>query len=226
MLAAPPADPAHPERGGVDPAELSEYFVRQGRYTAGVATHYPPGLLTGDDTHQGLATGFTVGTRFHSAPVVRAADAKRVELGHTATADGRWRLYAFADAGETRLRATCDWLLDDPGSPARRPLREGERIDAVLDVRGVLQRPHREVELATLPRLLRPETGRLGLTDHEKVFCPDPDTDVFELRGIDRGQGAMVLVRPDQYVAQVLPLDARGELAELLARVHVAGGAA
>jgi len=34
------------------------------------------------------------------APVVRLADAKPLELGHCAKADGRWRLIAFADAGE------------------------------------------------------------------------------------------------------------------------------
>ena len=36
--------------------------------------------------------------RFHSAPVIRLADAKPVHLGHTVKADGRWRLFAFADA--------------------------------------------------------------------------------------------------------------------------------
>ncbi len=47
MLAAPPRDPEHPERGGVDPAELQDYFVRQGRYTAGVATRYRQSELIG-----------------------------------------------------------------------------------------------------------------------------------------------------------------------------------
>ena len=32
------------------------------------------------------------------------------------------------------------------------------------------------------------------------------------LRGIDRAKGVMVVVRPDQYVANVLPLDAHAEL--------------
>ena len=38
-----------------------------------------------------------------------------------------------------------------------------------------------------------------------------PEEDIFELRGIDRG-GAVVVVRPDQYVANVLPLTATDEL--------------
>jgi phenol 2-monooxygenase len=36
MMAAPPKDPSRPEAGGVDPAELQAYFVRAGRYTAGL----------------------------------------------------------------------------------------------------------------------------------------------------------------------------------------------
>lgn len=226
MLAASPADAKRSEGAEVDPAELGAYYVRQGRYTAGVATHYPPVPLTGGSAYQALATGFTVGTRFHSAPVIRVADAKRVELGRTAVADGRWRLYVFADADETRLRALCDRLDGDAASPVRRYLRPGEDVDALVDVRGVLQRPHREVELAALPQLLVPTTGRLGLTDCEKAFCADLTTgpDIFDLRGIDRERGALMFVRPDQYVSQVLPLDADQELTEFLDEVFVPVG--
>ena len=82
-MASPPKDSDRPELGGVDPAELQGYFVMSGRYTAGVPTHYPPSTyLTAEVTHQALAEGFTIGMRFHSAPVVRLADAKPVQLGH------------------------------------------------------------------------------------------------------------------------------------------------
>ena len=36
---------------------------------------------------------------------------------------------------------------------------------------------------------------------------------IFTLRGIDRERGCMVMVRPDQYVADVLPLDRFEQLA-------------
>ena len=65
IMASPPKDPAHPELGGVDPAELQAYYVKSGRYTAGVATRYPPAtVLTAAATHQALARGFTIGMRF------------------------------------------------------------------------------------------------------------------------------------------------------------------
>ncbi|WP_299922823.1 hypothetical protein [uncultured Pelagimonas sp.] len=36
--------------------------------------------------------------------------------------------------------------------------------------------------------------------------------DIFDMRGVDRDKGCLVIVRPDQYVAQVLPLDAHAAL--------------
>jgi len=59
-----------------------------------------------------------------------------------------------------------------------------------------------------------PRKGVYGLIDYEKAFCPDTThgQDIFDLRGIDRAHGALLIVRPDQYVAQVLPLDAVSEV--------------
>ncbi|MEM5338124.1 FAD-binding monooxygenase [Paraburkholderia azotifigens] len=212
MMAAPPKDPLHPEAGGVDPAELQAYFVRAGRYTAGVATRYRPAMLTGEATHQALAKGFSIGTRFHSAPVVRLADAKPVHLGHAARADGCWRLYAFADANRSALDALCEHLVTSPDSILRLVTPQGADIDSVLDLRAVLQQPHREVRLDSLPALLLPRKGQHGLIDYEKAFTCDAAADIFDERGIDRERGALVVVRPDQYVAHVLPLDAYAEL--------------
>lgn len=216
LLAATPFDPEHPERGGVSTDEVSAYFVRQGRYTAGVATRYAPSSLTGAGKYQSLATGLPVGMRFHSAPVTRVADGKRVELGHAATVDGRWRLYAFADGDESRFRALCEWLVAAADSPLRRSRARGSDIDAVIDVLGIVQRHPKTVELAGLPELLRPRTGALGLVDYEKAFSATASSsgkDIYDIRGISRTAGALIVVRPDQFIADVLPLDAVDELA-------------
>jgi phenol 2-monooxygenase len=212
MMAAPPKDPNRPEAGGVDPAELQAYFVRAGRYTAGVATRYRPGALTGGSTYQSLASGFTIGTRFHSSPVVRLADAKPMQLGHVARADGRWRLYAFSDASGSALNALCEHLATSPDSVLRLITPEGADADSVFDLRAVLQQPHREVRVEDLHTLLLPRKGRYGLIDYEKAFTSDAATDIFDERCVDRERGALVVVRPDQYVAHVLPLDAHAEL--------------
>ena len=209
------------EPEGVDPKEFQKYFERHGRFTAGMGTHYRPSVICGEATHQHLATGFVIGTRFHSAAVVRISDARPVHLGHAGKADGRWRLYAFAGAEghvdmPAGVRGLCRFLEESPDSPVRRYTRSGQDIDSVFDVRAVFQQAHRDLDIASLPALLLPRKGRYGLRDYEKVFSPDlkDGADIFDLRGINRRQGALVVVRPDQYVAHVLPLDAHRSLAD------------
>jgi phenol 2-monooxygenase len=210
----------HADGGGPDPAKMQRYFIQHGRYTAGTATHYSPSLLTGDSKHQHLAEGYVVGKRFHSAPVIRLADAKPLHLGHVVKADGRFRLFAFAGSDDpaasgSAIHRLCDFVASDPASPVRKYTRRGEDIDAVIDVRAVFQQAHRELAFEAMPALLLPKKGRHGLHDYEKMFCADLKSgqDIFAMRGIDRKAGCIIVVRPDQYVALVLPIDGYVELA-------------
>jgi phenol 2-monooxygenase len=195
-------------------AQFQSYFKKHGRYTAGVETRYDSSAITGDDQHQSLATGLKVGMRFHSAPVIRLGDGKPKQLGHVLKADGRWRMMAFAGAGDVGqsggdIAGLCAYLADDAASPVVRYTRAGTNIDSIIDVRAVFQAAHRDMMLDALPYLLLPRKGRYGLVDYEKAFCPDMKTgpDLFDLRGVDRAKGALVIVRPDQFIAKVQPLD-------------------
>ncbi|MDE2377640.1 FAD-binding monooxygenase [Bradyrhizobium sp.] len=211
---------ASEKSGGGDPVRTKDYFVRHGRYTAGTATHYRPGLLIGAANHQRLATGFVLGKRFHSAPVIRLADAKPVHLGHIVKADGRFRVFAFANAEDpaaedSAIRKLCNFLDEARKSPLRRHTPAGADIDSVIEFCAVFQQAHRALDIGAMPKLLLPRKGCYGLQDFEKIYCPDLKSgqDVFDMRGIDRGAGCMVVVRPDQYVGHVLPLDGFEELA-------------
>ena len=220
MFSDKPKQGASGESGGVDPKEFQKYFEQHGRFTAGMGTHYAPSIICGEAAYQHLATGFVIGTRFHSAPVLRVSDARPLQLGHVGKADGRWRLYAFAGANDDQddqagVRALCRFLDESAESPVRRYTPAGQDIDAVFDLRAIFQQSHRDLAIETLPRLLVPQKGRYGLRDYEKVFCSQlkGGPDIFDLRGIDRTQGALVVVRPDQYIAHVLPLGAHQALA-------------
>jgi phenol 2-monooxygenase len=100
-------------------------------------------------------------------------------------------------------------------SPVRKYTPAGEDIDSVIDVRAVFQQGHRDLAVDSMPSFLLPRKGRYGLRDYEKMFCADLKNghDIFTMRGIDRRQGCMVVVRPDQYIAHVLPLDGYAPLA-------------
>ncbi|MDO9435238.1 FAD-binding monooxygenase [Hydrogenophaga sp.] len=225
MFSDRPQQDGNGQSEGVDPEAFQKYFEQHGRFTAGMGTHYRPSIICGEDTHQHLATGFVVGTRFHSAPVLRAFDARPMELGHVAKADGRWRLYAFAGArdlpghADSGIDALCRFLAESSDSPLLKHTPAGQDLDAVFDLRAIFQGSNRALHLEAMPSLLCPSKGRYGLKDYEKVFCSGTraDQNIFDLRGIDKVQGALVVVRPDQYIAQVLPLDAHAELASFFA---------
>lgn len=205
----------------LDPGELADFYVRTTEFLFGFMTQYPPSMLVAEPTHQHLATGFPLGKRFKSAPVVRVADANPLHLGHQHRADGRWRVYAFADrpaAGErSALADWAEWMATSPDSPVLAHARDGDALDALLDVKVVYQQRHVDVDITAVPALFLPRTGPFALVDYEKVFAAHPDDDVYDQRGVDR-DGCVVVVRPDQYVAAVLPLDATADLAAFFRR--------
>ncbi len=194
--------------------QFQRYFKKHGRYTAGVETCYDASIITATSEYQALAEGYPIGKRFQSAPVIRLADAKPMELAHVIKADGRWRLMLFAPANDAAktdgaIEQFCHYWESNPASPLVCYTPDDNDIDSVIDVRVVFQQSHRDIAIEHLPRLLTPAKGRYGLKDYEKVFCANLSSgyDIFEHRGISREQGAAVLVRPDQFVAHVVPVD-------------------
>lgn len=214
------------ERDGTEEPRIIRQFKANLEFTGGTAVKYDSSYLFAASVHQALAKGEEIGRRFHSAPVVRLSDAKQMQLGHVAQADARWRIYAFAGAGDVGqagapMAQLADWLEKNPQSPVVKHTRKGEDIDTVIDVRAVFQPTFDELNYGDMPSLFKPHTGKLGLQDHEKIYCTDHKGagNIYDLRGIDRQQGCMIVVRPDQYVAHVLPLNATGELAAFFAGV-------
>ncbi len=214
------------ERDGTEEPRIIRQFKANLEFTGGTAVKYDTSYLFAPPTHQALAKGEAIGRRFHSAPVVRLSDAKQMQLGHVAEADARWRLYLFAGKADSStpgsaIHRLADWLETDPKSPVVKHTRQGEDIDAIIDVRAIFLQTFDQLAYEHLPSLLKPRTGQLGLQDHEKVFCVDHKGagDIYDLRGIHRETGCMVVVRPDQYVAHVLPLHSFDELTAFFAGI-------
>jgi phenol 2-monooxygenase len=216
IMSAPAEQNAH-----TDIPRVQKHFVEGGEFTAGLSVRYDESSITASARWQELAPGFQVGTRFHSVPVVRISDAKSVHLGHVVRADVRWHIFIFSDLNHNRARTFCDYLAHDANSPILKHTPTGADIDAVISTCGVLQEPHHAIEFMSLPAILRPSKGKFQILDFEKAYCVNHglNKDAFDSRGIDRDQGCMVVVRPDQYVAAVFPLDAYEELQQFFAGV-------
>ncbi len=200
-----------------NPEELSEFYVRTAEFPAGFMTQYKPSMITGDATYQVLAKGYPIGKRFKSAPVKRIADAVPAHLGHHARADGRWRIYAFADSNAAALNAWASWLGGNETSPLLAYTPKDSDVDSIFDIKVIYQQGHRDIEIADIPAVFLPHVGPFKIIDYEKIYAVDAKSNIFDEREIDRN-GAVVVVRPDQYVAHILPLSATAELSEFFSK--------
>lgn len=207
-------------------AELPEFFKATEEFRTGFLTQYTPSLVVEEPTYQDLAKGFPMGQRFASAKVTRVADSNPIHLGHHATADGRWRMYVFADEaapGEDggAVSDFAGWLTSSADSPFV-GLPDGIEPPDWFDLKVVYQQDYREIELERAPNVFKPRVGPFGLVNLEQVYAAIQDDDIFESHGIDR-DGVIVVVRPDQYVAHLLPLQATDELAGFFGRLRMEG---
>ena len=105
---------------------------------------------------------------FHSAPVVRLADARPMHLGHVHEADGRWRLYAFADRLDvrdpgSRLRALCEAMAATQVTAA--PVHRSRRGS------GRRARPARGAAAALTPRWTPPICRRCCCRPRDATVC-------------------------------------------------------
>lgn len=211
-------------------AQVFESFFRQAdRYMAGVAIRYAPSLITTAETvcSPELAQGFPIGQRFHSEEVLRCADARKIHLGHTMPADGRWRILIFggeigSEAASKAFRL-CNWLKSSPASPVVYFTPQSHDIDSIIEVKAVFSGSHLDVHLDKIPSILWPQKGRHGLRDYEKVFvdrwtsAKQPMPSIYHTRKVSRKNGCVVLVRPDQHVSGIFASDKHESIASFFA---------
>lgn len=213
---------ARPVGSWDDPTELERYYLRTIEFPAGFITEYAPSQISLGTEHQNLASGFPVGKRFKSAEVIRRADNRWRHLGHAHEADGRWRIYVFADAAAPAISGTptaefATWWATDPASPRVRYTPIAGDDDAVFDTKVIYQQDYTAFDPSDVPEAFRPVKVPYGLRDTNQIFGTGHGRDIHRDRGIGT-EGAIVVVRPDMYVAGVLPLSAREELTEFFAR--------
>ena len=217
LVATKPTKDKENTQAKTNTVDIEKFMARQNGFVAGTAIEYNPSYICTGAQNQTLASGFHIGQRFHSAEAIRVADGTRQHLGHLNKADGRWRLFIFGNKqspAETSsdVYKLVQFLANAQTSPIRNYTAENADIDSVFDVYGVFQQ--QDLSMDDLPDYLWPAKGVFGLRDYEKVFYAEEGNDVFDLRSIDRSRGCIVVVRPDQHIANILPLTAHVELGE------------
>lgn len=203
---------AQPNDKFENPDAIENFYQQTAEFNAGYLTDYDPSMITTDEQHQQLAAGFPIGRRFKSAMTGRVCDLVPTQIGHEHTADGRWRVYVFADAAapeeSAALQRWSDWATETL-SPE------------LFDLKLIHQQRYTDFDMSDVPAAFKPKTERFELTDMEKAFGTLEDHDIFEERSVAR-DGAVVVVRPDQYVAGVFPLEETQDLEAFLGGVFPA----
>lgn len=201
-------------------ADIERFIARQNGFIAGTSIGYDSSYLCQKNAYQHLASGFPIGQRFHSIEAMRIADACPIHLGHLIKADGRWRIFLFAGAEDfsethSEIGKLMHYLTQNPVSPLHQYTPTQGDIDSVIDVYPIFQQTNLAIE--DLPEYYCPRKGKLQLRDYEKIFYTPPQHALYKQRGINQQQGCMVVVRPDQHVATILPLNAHQALADFFA---------
>ncbi len=215
LVATRPTAGDDSEQAKVDTAKIEAFMKRQSGFVSGTSIEYFPSYICTGQENQHLATGFHIGQRFHSAEATRVADGRVQHLGHLIKADGRWRIFLFGDTQDPTDPTSAayqfiDFLANDASSPVQKYTPQGADIDSVFDTYAVFQQ--QDLSVHDLQDYLWPAKGKYGLRDYEKVFHAEAGNDIYDLRGIDRTAGCVVVVRPDQHIANILPVSAHEAL--------------
>ncbi|KAL5359880.1 FAD binding domain-containing protein [Aspergillus floccosus] len=203
--------------GKVSPSEFQEGFIKSGKYTAGLTAKYDRSPLTAaDGDAEKLASNVVVGMRLPSSQVVRYCDSKPLQLMTSLKSDGRWRVMAFVGdlkltENQARLTALGNYL-SSAESPLLRFTPKGEDVDSLIEPILVAHGKRHETELEQIPEIFYPFAGKNNIRDLHKIFFDDESYNkghgqLYEYLGISPEKGAIVIVRPDQYVSAVYSVD-------------------
>ncbi|KAJ5722740.1 hypothetical protein N7488_000775 [Penicillium malachiteum] len=199
--------------GNTTSAEFQDGFIQSGKYTAGLTAKYDLSSITTSGSH--VESKIAVGMRLPSAQVVRYCDSKPLQLMSRLTSDGRWRILIFAgdlsvEENRAKLNTIGSYLTSENG-PVRTYTPPSNDIDSLMELIVVGHGKRHNVELEQIPGCFYPVTGKNQTRDLHKIYYDDESYNkghghAYEFLGIDPKEGALVVVRPDQYVSAVLNL--------------------
>jgi phenol 2-monooxygenase len=165
--------------------------------------------------HHPFATRIAIGMRLPDTKFVCHCDGRPWFLCDRMSSDGRWRVITFIGDYKTypvleRQMQSLGEYLKSPGcfvSKYTPGLQRGAHFDTVFENLLVHAASLQTSEWEDFPQAWRPRDSR-RVMDYWKIYADaealhDNTGDGYEKYGIDPSKGALVVVRPDGYVAVV-----------------------
>jgi phenol 2-monooxygenase len=165
---------------------------------------------------QSLASNIEVGKRMPSVKLLNQSDARPSHFQELLRSNGRWRVVIFAgnvESAKQKARLTeLGQRLEKSDSFLKRFTPPKARYDSVIELLAVHSAPRVAATIFDFPEVFRPY-DELDGWDYWKIFVDDKsyhegDGELYKNFGINAEEGCAVIIRPDQYVSYVGPMDA------------------
>lgn len=163
---------------------------------------------------QSVAPNVIVGKRIPSFKVLSQADARPWHLHELLPSVGRWRILVFpGDVTRTEQKEKLTQVaavFDDKKSFLHRYTPKTARYDQVFEVLAIHSARRTDVTIFDFPQVFRPYDETDGW-DYDKIFVDDVSYHeghgkIYEEFAVSPS-GCIIIVRPDQYVSYVGPLE-------------------
>jgi phenol 2-monooxygenase len=163
---------------------------------------------------QRLAPGILVGQRIPSVKVLSQADARPWHFQELLPSIGRWRVVVLpgdiTQPAQAAKLAEVGKVFSQKTSFLNKFTPAGKPKDEVFEVLAVHYAPRHRVTIFDFPEVFRNFSETDGW-DYNKIFADDQSYHeghgkFYETFGVSP-QGCIVILRPDQYVSYVGPID-------------------
>ncbi|XP_006461738.1 hypothetical protein AGABI2DRAFT_185850 [Agaricus bisporus var. bisporus H97] len=192
------------DQDGVTHEEVMHAFQIYGLFTTGIGIHYT-GTSIVDTKYQSLASGLVIGQRILPQIFLRATDSRPYEIQDLIISDTRFKVLVFVgDTGDAKQRDKLNKLAEEMKGVLS-PRAPGGDVSKLFDIMTFGTTKKEKVIYNDVPPFFR--------THWSKVFIDDVDTlgkiggNGYEYYGIDKKEGAIVIVRPDGYVGTIAPFN-------------------
>jgi phenol 2-monooxygenase len=131
---------------------LSRAFQGYGNFSSGVGVHYAPSVVT-EPAHQAAAPNLIIGQRLLPHILVRAADAREVNIQDLAPSNACFKLFVFPGDGEHAQTVAAHLARPEC-------FFNKHRLRDAFEIVTVLQGSKNTVNYLELPPVLRPHWSK------------------------------------------------------------------
>ncbi|KAF8892176.1 FAD binding domain-containing protein [Infundibulicybe gibba] len=199
---------------GITHADFLKAFQAYGGFTSGIGIHYGESPIV-RGTHQQHAMGITIGQRMPPQILLRAANARPIELQDLLPSDSRFKILIFAgDTSQIAQLRRLESLAEEITQPHHflRKCSPTAQPSALFEILCISSARKDTVRYNDLPPLFRSHWSSVLIDDCD--VRGKQGGDAYHNFGIKPAGDTIVVVRPDGYVGTLAPFNRLHDLDE------------